>query len=126
MRSKAAVLEAGHLSDFDRRLERFQSISDIECQTGKPITMPTANVAKKQSAKVSFLILSVGCLGHRRLARILGALKGVSARQDSQVNALLSFQRACPKCGAGGPKRESHQEALRAWNGSNLKSPRKT
>jgi transcriptional regulator with XRE-family HTH domain len=28
-----------------------------------------------------------------------------------------SFQGACPKCGAIGPKRESHQEALRAWNG---------
>jgi hypothetical protein len=28
-----------------------------------------------------------------------------------------SFQGACPKCGATGPKRESHQEALRAWNG---------
>jgi transcriptional regulator with XRE-family HTH domain len=27
------------------------------------------------------------------------------------------FQGACPKCGASGPKRESHQEALRAWNG---------
>jgi transcriptional regulator with XRE-family HTH domain len=28
-----------------------------------------------------------------------------------------SFQGACPKCGATGPKREGHQEALRAWNG---------
>jgi transcriptional regulator with XRE-family HTH domain len=28
-----------------------------------------------------------------------------------------SFQGACHKCGATGPKRESHQEALRAWNG---------
>jgi hypothetical protein len=28
-----------------------------------------------------------------------------------------SFQGACHKCGATGPERESHQEALRAWNG---------
>jgi hypothetical protein len=28
-----------------------------------------------------------------------------------------SFQGVCTKCGATGPKRESHQEALRAWNG---------
>ena len=27
-----------------------------------------------------------------------------------------SFQGACPKCDATGPKREGHQEALRAWN----------
>jgi transcriptional regulator with XRE-family HTH domain len=28
-----------------------------------------------------------------------------------------SFQGACTKCGASGPKRDNHQEALRAWNG---------
>ena len=33
-----------------------------------------------------------------------------------KINAA-SFQGACPKCGATGPKREGHQEALRAWNG---------
>jgi hypothetical protein len=33
-----------------------------------------------------------------------------------KVNAA-SFQGTCPKCGATGPKREGHQEALRAWNG---------
>jgi transcriptional regulator with XRE-family HTH domain len=27
------------------------------------------------------------------------------------------FQGICPKCGASGPIRESHQSALRAWNG---------
>lgn len=27
------------------------------------------------------------------------------------------FQGVCPNCGATGPKRESHEEALRAWNG---------
>src|SRR5258707_8547457 len=26
------------------------------------------------------------------------------------------FQPICPKCGASGPKRGSHQDALRAWN----------
>jgi transcriptional regulator with XRE-family HTH domain len=28
-----------------------------------------------------------------------------------------SFQGVCPKCGATGPTRQGHQEALRAWNG---------
>jgi hypothetical protein len=28
-----------------------------------------------------------------------------------------SFQGVCPKCGATGPRRDGHQEALRAWNG---------
>jgi hypothetical protein len=28
-----------------------------------------------------------------------------------------SFQGACTKCGASGPTRQGHQEALRAWNG---------
>jgi transcriptional regulator with XRE-family HTH domain len=28
-----------------------------------------------------------------------------------------SFQGVCPKCGAAGPTRDGHQEALRAWNG---------
>jgi hypothetical protein len=42
--------------------DRFQSILDIQCQIGKPITMPIANVAIKQSAKVSILILSIGRL----------------------------------------------------------------
>jgi hypothetical protein len=27
------------------------------------------------------------------------------------------FLGVCPNCGATGPKRESHEEALRAWNG---------
>jgi transcriptional regulator with XRE-family HTH domain len=33
-----------------------------------------------------------------------------------KVNAAF-FQGSCPKCGATGPTRESHQEALRSWNG---------
>jgi transcriptional regulator with XRE-family HTH domain len=33
-----------------------------------------------------------------------------------KLGAIL-FQGVCPKCGASGPVRESHQEALRAWNG---------
>jgi len=28
-----------------------------------------------------------------------------------------AFQGFCPKCGATGPKRDSKDEALRAWNG---------
>jgi hypothetical protein len=31
--------------------------------------------------------------------------------------AKPGFQRVCPKCGASGPKRESQDEALRAWSG---------
>jgi transcriptional regulator with XRE-family HTH domain len=39
------------------------------------------------------------------------------ARGKIRKLGATSFQGACPKCGATGPKRESHQEALRAWNG---------
>jgi hypothetical protein len=47
MRVYSAILEAGQLSGFYGKLEFLKSISDIQCQTGKPITMPTANVAIK-------------------------------------------------------------------------------
>ena len=39
------------------------------------------------------------------------------ARGKIRKLGAASFQGTCPKCGASGPKRESHQEALRAWNG---------
>jgi len=39
------------------------------------------------------------------------------ARGKIRKLGAAPFQGACPKCGAAGPKRESHQEALRAWNG---------
>jgi len=39
------------------------------------------------------------------------------ARGKIRKLAADLFQGACPKCGATGPKREGHQEALRAWNG---------
>jgi transcriptional regulator with XRE-family HTH domain len=34
---------------------------------------------------------------------------------DAEAKRLA--QGVCPKCGASGPVRESHREALRAWNG---------
>jgi hypothetical protein len=39
------------------------------------------------------------------------------ARGKIRKLGTASFQGVCPKCGATGPKRESHQESLRAWNG---------
>jgi hypothetical protein len=39
------------------------------------------------------------------------------ARGKIQSVSRKQFEGTCPKCGATGPKRESHQEALRAWNG---------
>src|SRR5258708_26221118 len=39
------------------------------------------------------------------------------ARGKIRKLGAASFQGACPKCGASGPKRGGHQEALRAWNG---------
>ena len=39
------------------------------------------------------------------------------ARSEIRKLGAGSFQGVCPKCGATGPTRESHQEALRAWNG---------
>jgi len=47
MRPNSVVLKSSHLSGINRWLERLQCISDIQRQIGKPITMPTANVAKK-------------------------------------------------------------------------------
>jgi transcriptional regulator with XRE-family HTH domain len=39
------------------------------------------------------------------------------ARGKIRKLGVASFHGSCPKCGATGPKREGHQEALRAWNG---------
>jgi hypothetical protein len=39
------------------------------------------------------------------------------ARGEIQSTSRKQFQGICPKCGACGPTRESHQEALRVWNG---------
>jgi transcriptional regulator with XRE-family HTH domain len=39
------------------------------------------------------------------------------ARGKIRKLGATSFQGTCPKCGASGPTREGHQEALRAWNG---------
>jgi transcriptional regulator with XRE-family HTH domain len=39
------------------------------------------------------------------------------ARGEIRSLPRKKFQGVCPKCGATGPKRESHQEAIRAWNG---------
>jgi transcriptional regulator with XRE-family HTH domain len=43
------------------------------------------------------------------------------ARGKIRKLGAASFQGACPKCGATGPKRESQQEALRAWNGREIR-----
>jgi len=42
------------------------------------------------------------------------------ARGKIRKLGAASFQGTCPKCGATGPKRESHQAALRVWNGREL------
>ena len=39
------------------------------------------------------------------------------ARGKIRKLGVTTFQGACPKCGATGPTRQGHQEALRAWNG---------
>jgi hypothetical protein len=44
MRTHPSRLESRRFSGFDRGLECLKSISDIQRQTGKPISMPTANV----------------------------------------------------------------------------------
>jgi hypothetical protein len=43
------------------------------------------------------------------------------ARGEIQ-KARDGFKGVCPNCGATGPKRESQDEALRAWNGKNKDS----
>jgi hypothetical protein len=42
-----AVAESDHFPGFNCGLERFQRILDIQDQTGKPIMIPTANVAMR-------------------------------------------------------------------------------
>jgi len=41
---KRAGPQGDHFTGFDRSLECLERISDIQRQTGKPISMPTANV----------------------------------------------------------------------------------
>jgi len=56
----------------------------------------------------------------RRLQRVRYArLCPFCRKERGKIRKLgaASFQGVCPKCGATGPTRESHQEALRAWNG---------
>jgi hypothetical protein len=43
----AAGLKPSRLSGFYGSFECLKNISAIQCKTGKPITMPTANVAIK-------------------------------------------------------------------------------
>jgi hypothetical protein len=43
----APIVQPSHLSGFYGNLECLKNISDIQCKTGKPITIPTANVAIK-------------------------------------------------------------------------------
>jgi len=45
--AQPAVAESDHFPGFNRGLERFQCILDIQDQTGKPIMIPTANVAMR-------------------------------------------------------------------------------
>jgi hypothetical protein len=42
-----AVAESDHFPGFNCGLDRFQRILDIQDQTGKPIMIPTANVAMR-------------------------------------------------------------------------------
>jgi hypothetical protein len=39
-------LESGPFSGFNRAFDYLKRFSDIQCQTGKPIMIPTANAAK--------------------------------------------------------------------------------
>jgi len=50
-----------------------------------------------------------------RYARICAFCR--KARGKIRKLGAASFQGVCSTCGATGPKREGHQEALRAWNG---------
>jgi len=50
------------------------------------------------------------------LRSALSLLPKEKERGEHRKLGATSFQGVCPKCGASGPKRESHREALRAWN----------
>jgi hypothetical protein len=82
MRTHPSRLESSHFSGFYGSLECLKSISDIQCQTGKPITIATASVAIKESAKVSFLILSAWTLGPPRTCKNSASAQGVEWAQS--------------------------------------------
>jgi transcriptional regulator with XRE-family HTH domain len=58
------------------------------------------------------IIRPIQQLRYARLCPFCRKARGKIRKLDA-----ASFQGACPKCGASGPKRDNHQEALRAWNG---------
>jgi hypothetical protein len=96
IRPHAAVFKSGHFSG----LERFQSFPDL------------LNFAPDQ---VDIFGTKFGAVSITPDTRRHPFCRGV--RGEIRKLREKPFQGLCPKCGATGPKRESHQEALRVWNG---------
>jgi len=88
-------------------LARFRTFLDAEAKR------PAQGDGIKPIERVPFKI--VKRVQQLRYARLCPFCR--KARGKIRKLGAASFQGACHKCGATGPERESHQEALRAWNG---------
>jgi transcriptional regulator with XRE-family HTH domain len=90
-----------------KSLSKLQAFLDAEARrTAVDGIRPIERVPYK-------IVLPLRKLHYARLCpfcrKTRGKIRSVSRKQ---------FQGVCLKCGATGPKRKSHQEALRAWNGT--------
>lgn len=100
-------LVAGHREPSAKTIAKMRLFLDAESKrnrSGNGIK-PTDPVPIKIIEPLRFVFRARLCPFCRK-AR--GEIRPVSRKQ---------FHGICPKCGATGPRREHHQEALRAWNG---------
>jgi hypothetical protein len=88
-------------------LREFQEYSAISYESPGKIA---ARVGVSQSTIWAWLAAK-----QVRYARLCSFCR--KARGKIRSASKNQFHGVCPKCGASGPKRKSHQEALRAWNG---------
>ena len=82
-------------------------VLDVEAKlaTGdgaRPIEQPVRYKIIKPIQQVRYARICAFC------RKAWGKIESISGKR---------FQGVCPKCGASGPIRESHQSVLRAWNG---------
>ena len=98
---------AGKRHPAAKSLEQLRAFLDAEAKRPlhgdgvRPIERVPSKIVKR-AKQVRYARLCPFC----RKAR--GKIRSASKNQ---------FHGVCPKCGASGPKRKSHQEALSAWNG---------
>jgi hypothetical protein len=87
---------------FYGSFECLKRISDIQCQTGKPITMPTASVAIKEFAEISFLIpISLDAWATDDLQEFFERRNGLSPKLVPEVRCDQAGTRRTPESAQG-------------------------